>query len=156
MSRAGDLGGPTPTQKRTRDIRDTSGGGVGGEKTTVDLTKSNPDSKNMNMHPLFKAVMKPLDDAGIPLSVSKICKAAGLPYGLSTLKKIPNRKACFRWMLGGCKKSCPTGHKHLPSHEISDAYATELCHQISDGIAKLAWEKEKPNEPDTKKIKKEV
>ena len=92
-----------------------------------------PDVENKDMHPIFQAMFSPLEQRNIPLSVSKICKACNL-YGIGKLKRIQNRRACYRWMFGRCKSTCPSGHEHLTASEIPDDFASELCHQIKDGI----------------------
>ena len=37
-------------------------------------------------------------------------------------------------MFGWCKGTCLLGHEHLTASKIPDDFASELCHQIKDGI----------------------
>ena len=140
-----------------RKLTAESGQKNGSATCPISIENQDVDISNEDMHPLIKAVMQPLVVQGIPLSVSKICKAAGID-GFRNLKRVPKRKACYRWMLGSCKKQCPSGHQHLSAGEIPTSFAQDFCNQISPGIARLAGAGMEANveEPPTKKVKAEV
>ena len=146
-SRAEELGA-TPGRGKRKVPSDNGANG----KNVIDLTTR--DVVNNDMHPFIAALMKPAQDRSIPLSVAKICKACGL-NGIGFIKKVPRRNACYQWMLGQCKATCPSGHEHLAAVDIPDNYATALCEQLSSGIKKLVDNKEVP-EPDSKKPKVEA
>ena len=80
--------------------------------------------RNDNMHPLFAMLMQPAQERNVPLSVSRICKACGILGGLVSLKKMPKRRACYRWPLRKCTTGCK--HKHLSSKEVSEDFAKTL------------------------------
>ena len=95
---------------------------------------------NTSRHQTVANLMAPLEQAGIDWSVGKLCRAANIKGDVSALPFFPNRKACYRHILGKCKKRCLTGSNHLDKNELPDSTVQELCNMLAPGVAALCSE----------------
>ena len=80
--------------------------------------------------------MRPYEAASFPLSIQKICSAAGID-NLPDLGRWPKHKPCCCWLLGECKEKCPSDSDHLGAGEVDEGRAKALCAKLAPGIKKL-------------------
>ena len=116
---------------------DNNVGGWEGKAVTFAEDWNQPDVANTSRHQTVANLMAPLEQAGIDWSVGKLCRAAKVKGGVSALPVFPNRQACYRHILGKCKKRCPTGSDHLDKNELPDTTVQELCNMLAPGVAAL-------------------
>ena len=140
------MGPKTGTKRTIGDREGKGGGGTGGgggnpgqDSKAVRFQRDleQPDIVNQSRHPIVSNLMGPLERAGINWSVSKLCKAAKIQGGVASLPQFPNRKACYRFILGKCKNKCLADGVHLERGELPDATVRELCLLLAPGISSM-------------------
>ena len=114
-----------------------------------------PDVPNPKRHPTVANLMAPLEQAGIDWSINKLCRAAKITNGVSALPFVPNRQACYRFILGKCKKRRPTGCEQVDRDELPDAVVIKLCNMLAPGVAALCAVGGTATPPPPKKKKKQ-
>ena len=114
---------------------------------------TNPVKRNADRHPLIAELMRPLEAAGLPLSVRNICTAAGLG-SIRDLGKWPDSRPCWRWLLGECRERCPSGMDHLGAAQVNMERAKALGAKLAPGIKRLVEEAAGISAPPAKKQKK--
>ena len=136
-----------------------SGGGGGdqeGRSVTFAEDWNQPDVVNTRRHPIISNLMAPLEQAGIEWSVSKICQAAKIKGGIASLPFVPNRWACYRFLLGKCKQQCPTACDHVDRDELPNATVEELCNRLAPGVVAMCAKGGTTTPPPSKKKRKQA
>ena len=109
---------------------------------------------NPKRHPTVANLMAPLEQAGIDWLINKLCWAAKITNGVSALPFVPNWRACYRFILGKCKKRCLTRCKHVDRDKLLDAVVENLCNMLAPGVAALCATGVTATPPPPKKKKK--
>ena len=143
-SRAAELGASPGGKRKTGERDGNVGGGANGGRgaggqdvrlVTFAKDLEQPDVANTSRHPLISTLMEPLERAGVDWSINKLCKAAKIKGGVRDLPAFPNRRACFRFILGKCKAKCPTNCDHLDRRELPENTVKALCSRLAPGVA---------------------
>ena len=81
--------------------------------------------------------MELLERAGINWLMSKICKAAKIKGGVTSLPAILYWHACYQYILGECKDNCPLNCDHLDKSKLPEDKVKDLCSMVALGVAAL-------------------
>ena len=101
------------------------------------------------MHPTLEKLMRGFNTRNIELNMGWLLRACGLKK-LNELPRLPDKRICYRWILGQCGKeasgNCTFGrNEHLPAKDVPDTFATDLANKLKIGVDKLVQEHDNRN-----------